>query len=53
MVLTEQILATSAKKKNSLTENSSYPLKSELPVLQLVYEFMKLEMLCTYDKVKQ
>lgn len=47
-----QILAASAK-KCSLIGNVSYPFKSEVPVLRLVYEFMKMEMVYTYEKVKQ
>lgn len=52
MVLTRQILTTSAK-ECSLTGNVSCPFKSEVPVLRLVYEFVKMEIMYTYDKIKQ
>lgn len=49
MALTRQMLTASAKKM-FLDRN---PLKSEAAVLKFVYEFVKMEMVYTYDKVKQ
>lgn len=46
-------ISTAPAKKYSLRETVSYPFKSEVPVLRLVYEFVKMEMVYTHDKIKQ